>query len=234
VRAGMRIHGTIQARPAEVFRLEELPVLAPPPQTAYDVPVYATAKVHRDHHIEVAKALYSVPGNLIGTRVEVRADRRLVRIFSRGRLVKVHPRQQPGKRSTDPDDLPAEKTVYAMRDLDKLQRIAASHGDAVGAYAAALLDIPLPWTKMRQVYALLGLVKKWGPERVNAACRRALDAEAVNVGLIGRMLERGTETGPDAPDQQAPLDNVVAARFARDDSHFAVRTGTDDGEAVGR
>jgi hypothetical protein len=46
---------------------------------------------------------------------------------------------------------------------------------------------------MRQVYALLGLVKKWGPERVNAACQRALDAEAINVGLIGRMLERGTE-----------------------------------------
>jgi len=27
----MRIHRTIQARPAEVFRLEEHPVLAPPP-----------------------------------------------------------------------------------------------------------------------------------------------------------------------------------------------------------
>jgi hypothetical protein len=228
-RAGMRIHGTIQARPAEVFRLEEQPVLAPAPTGPYDLPVYATAKVHRDHHIEVAKALYSVPGDLIGTRVEVRADRRLVRIFSRGRLVKVHPRTEPGKRSTDPEDLPSEKTVYAMRDLDKLQRIAASHGDAVGIYAAALLDIPLPWTKMRQVYALLGLVKKWGPERVNAACQRALDAEAVNVGLIGRMLERGSENGPDAASQQAPPpDNVVAPRFARDDSHFAVRTGTEE------
>ena len=80
-----------------------------------------------------------------------------------------------------------------MRDIDYLQRLAAEHGPAIGAYAAALLDIPLPWTKMRQVYALLGLVKKWGPARVEAACARALEAEAVNVGLIGRMLERGTE-----------------------------------------
>ena len=80
-----------------------------------------------------------------------------------------------------------------MRDLDRLRRMAADHGEAIGVYATALLDIPLPWTKMRQVYALLGLVKKWGPERVDAACRRALEAEAVNVGLIGRMLERGTE-----------------------------------------
>ena len=74
---------------------------------------------------------------------------------------------------------------------------------------------------MRQVYALLGLVKKWGPERVDAACARALDAEAVNVALIGRMLERGTEntTIP------ATLPGtVVTGRFARDREHFAVRT----------
>ena len=51
----MRVHGTIQAAPAEVFRAEESPVLRPAPTGAYDVPIYATAKVHRDHHIEVAR-----------------------------------------------------------------------------------------------------------------------------------------------------------------------------------
>ncbi len=229
-RAGMRIHGTTQVRPAEHFRLEEQPALGAAPTAPYDLPIYATAKVHRDHHIEVAKALYSIPGNLIGSRVDVRADRELVRVFSRGQLVKVHPRQAPGGRSTDPEDLPSERTIYAMRDLDKLQRLAAGHGPAIGAYATALLDVPLPWTKMRQVYALLGLVKKWGPERVNAACERALDAEAINVGLIGRMLERGTENG-DAPAPPASPGTVVTPRFARDNSHFAVRA-TDE-EAAG-
>jgi hypothetical protein len=81
-----------------------------------------------------------------------------------------------------------------MRDLDHPCRLAAGHGPAIGAYADALLEHPLPWTKMRQVYALLGLVKKWGAERVDAACASALEHEAVNVALIGRMLERGTET----------------------------------------
>lgn len=231
-RAGMRIHGTIQARPAEVFRLEEQPQLAAAPSEVYDVPVYATAKVHRDHHIEVAKALYSVPGDLIGQRVDVRADAKLVRIFARGHLVKVHPRQAPGGRVTDEADLPAERTAYALRDLDKLGRLAATHGPAVGAYATALLDTPLPWTKMRQVYALLGLVKKWGPERVNTACERALQAEAVNVGLIGRMLERATEN--DQPPAPPAPSNVVTGRFARDAGHFATRqpaTGTDNGTA---
>ncbi len=219
--AGMRVHGTIQARPAEVFRVEEAPVLLPAPTAPYDLPIYATAKVHRDHHIEVAKALYSVPGNLIGSRVDVRADRALVRIFARGQLVKVHPRQAPGSRVTDPDDLPAERTAYAMRDLDALRRLALKHGPAVGAFAAALLDTPLPWTKMRQVYALLGLVKKWGAERVDAACASALEHEAVNVGLIGRMLERATENTP----TQQPLPGVVVSgRFARHPDEFAVRS----------
>jgi hypothetical protein len=218
-RAGMRIHGTIQARPADVFRVEELPVLHAAPTSLYDVPIYAMAKVHRDHHIEVAKALYSVPGNLIGARVDVRADRTLVRIFHRNQLVKVHPRQQPGHRSTDPGDLPSHKTVYALRDLDQLQRIAAGHGQAIGAYAAALLDIPLPWTRMRHVYALLGLVKKWGASRVEAACASALDHEVVNIGLIRRMLERGTERTTIQP---ALPGTVIAGRFARDPDHFAI------------
>lgn len=220
--AGMRIHGTIQARPAEVFRLEEHALLLPAPAEPYDLPVYRRAKVHRDHHIEVARSLYSVPGGLIGQLVDVRADSALVRVSHRGQVVKVHPRMAPGRRSTDPEDLPADKTVFAMRDLDKLLAKATREGEAVGRYAAALLEVPLPWTRMRAVYRLLGLVGKWGAGRVDDACRRALDAEAVDVGLIARMLERATERDRDQP---APAGNVVAGRFARDQDEFAVNRG---------
>ena len=231
VRAGLRTHGTTQLRPAEHFGLEEAPHLLPAPASPYDVPVYATAKVHRDHHIEVAKALYSIPGNLIGAQVDVRADRALVRVTYRGQVVKVHPRQGPGGRVTDPADLPADRTAYAMRDLDHLRRLAAGHGPAIGVYAAAILDHPLPWTKMRQVYALLGLVKRWGPERVEAACARAADAEAFNVGLIARMIGRATEA--DAPADPPTPTPAGPARFARDPEHFATaKPGTQKGSSV--
>jgi hypothetical protein len=219
-RAGLRIHGTTACRPAELFALEEAPRLLPAPVFAYDLPVYAHPKVHRDHHIEVAKALYSVPGNLIGSHVDVRADRALVKVYFRGVLVKCHPRQAPGRRSTDPDDLPAGTAIYAMRDLNRLQAMAGGYGPAIGGYANVLLDGPLPWTKMRQVYALLGLVKKWGPERVDAACARAAEAEAFNVGLIGRMLERGTEGRiEETPIQQ----RLPGTRFARPSEQFALK-----------
>lgn len=223
--AGLRIHGTTACRPVELFAVEEARLLLPAPADRYDLPVYARAKVHRDHHIEVAKALYSVPGNLIGRHVEVRADRQLVKVFFRGVLVKVHPRQAPGRRCTDPDDLPPDKAAYAMRDLNHLHRMAASHGDAIGAYAAAILDHPLPWTKMRQVYALLGLVKKWGSDRVETACAKAAEAEAFNIGLIGRMLERGNETAPVPVPIQGTL---LPGRFARPPTDFATKPhGTD-------
>jgi transposase len=222
VRAGRRIHGTHACRPVELFEVEEKPRLLPVPAGRYDLPIYATAKVHRDHHIEVALALYSIPGNLIGARVDVRADSQLVRVYYRATLIKIHPRQAPGGRITDPDDLPSEKTVYAMRDLDHLRRLAAAEGTAIGAYADALLDTPLPWTKMRQVYALLGLVKRWGAPTVEAACARALETEVVSVPLIGRMIERATENQP-APTPLAATPTGRPPRFARDPGHFATR-----------
>ena len=103
--AGARIHGTICARPLEVFTAEEQPrLLAVPP--VYDVPVFKSVKVHRDYHVAVAKALYSLPEQWIGTTLDVRADSELVEFYHRGVLVKVHPRQPAGARSTDRADLP--------------------------------------------------------------------------------------------------------------------------------
>ncbi len=219
--AGLRVHGTTACRPAEHFAMLEAPALAPVPLAPYDLPHYARPKVHRDHHVEVAKALYSVPGNLIGKHLDARADKDLVKLFFRGQLVKVHPRQAPGGRSTDANDLPEGTEVYALRDLERLKNMAAVQGAAIGAYAAVLLEHPLPWTKMRQVYALLGLVKKWGPARVEAACARAAEAEAYSVSLVGRMLERGTE-GDAAP---VPIQaRLVPARFVRPDVDFRLLT----------
>jgi len=219
--AGLRTHGTTQCRPLEVFRVEEAPLLLPAPAEAYDLPLYAKPKVHRDHHIEVDKALYSIPGNLIGFRVNARADALVVKVFHRGQLIKVHPRQRQGGRHTDAGDLPTGTEVYAMRDIEALKRMAAGHGPSVGAYAAALLDSPLPWTRMRQVYRLLGLAKKWGAQRVEAACARALEAEAIDVGLISRMLERATENAPPPATGAGAASNVIPGRFSRDASEFA-------------
>ena len=218
--AGLRIHGTTRRRPAEVFAAEEAPCLLPAPEAPYAIPTYGTARVHRDHHIAFGRALYSVPGDLVGQEVTVRAEAGLVKVFWRGALVKVHPRQRAGERVTDPDDLPPERTAYAMRDLDRLVTLARTHGPSVGLYAERLLGGPLPWTRMRQVYRLLGYARRYGAERVEAACARALEPDVIDVGLIGRMLERATEAGPS---ERRPVALVLPLRFARPETAFAPR-----------
>jgi transposase len=216
--AGARIHGTIQARPAQVFAAHEAGALLPL-SLPYDVPVFTSVKVHRDFHVEVGRALYSAPKEYLGCHLDARADTALVKLFHRGQLVKAHPRQQPGRRITDPADLPAEKTIYAMRDVASLARAARRHGDAVGVYADRLLDTDLPWTKMRQVYRLLGLVRRYGSGPVDTACGRALDLDVVNVTKIASMLEKATENTPPPP--RPPV--AATARFARDPAEYAPR-----------
>jgi transposase len=213
--AGMRIHGTIAARPAEVFAEHEAGALLSLP-VPYDVPVFAKVKVHRDFHVEVGRALYSAPKEYLGCHLDARADSALVKLFHHGQLVKTHPRQQPGRRVTDPADLPAEKTTYAMRDVAALARAARRHGDAIGVYAERLLDTDLPWTKMRQVYRLLGLVRRYGPGPVGTACARALDLDVVNVTKIASMLEKATENTPPPPRPAV----AATARFARDPAEY--------------
>ncbi|MGG5754079.1 IS21 family transposase [Zafaria sp. Z1313] len=221
-RAGMRIHGTIQARPAEVFAEVEAAALLPVP-APYDVPVFREVKVHRDFHVEVARSLYSVPGDYIGQRLTARADSELVKLYHHGILVKTHPRQAPGVRSTDKADLPEEKSGYALRDLTRLVATCAGHGPNIGIYAERLLDEPLPWTRMRTVYRLLGLVRRYGAGPVETACSRALDLDVVSVTKIASMLERATEdTAPLLP----AAGTTTTGRFARDPGEFATRRTT--------
>ncbi len=221
-RAGMRIHGTIAARPAEMFEEVEASCLLPVP-VSYDVPRFTRVKVHRDFHVEVARALYSLPQEWIGQYLDARADSELVKLFSTGsaggQLIKTHPRQPPGGRSTDRADLPVERAGYAMRDVTALIATCAGHGENVGIYAERLLDDPLPWTRMRSVYRLLGLVRRYGPGPVETACSRSLDLEVVSVSKIASMLEKAIER------EQPVLPAAAGAptgRFARDPAEYAL------------
>ncbi|MBV8446282.1 MAG: IS21 family transposase [Candidatus Dormibacteraeota bacterium] len=220
-KAGLRIHGTTCAQPAVVFHEHEAPRLLPAPERPYAVPIYAEVKVHRDYHVQVDRALYSAPEHLLGQRVSARADEELVKLFYRGQLVKTHPRQAPGQRSTDPTDLPADKTAYALRDVTRLVATAAAHGPNVGIYAERLLDHQLPWTKMRQVYRLLSLVKRYGAGPTDTACGRALDLDVISVAKIAAMLAKATEnTATPAPRAASGL---APARFARDAAEYRAK-----------
>jgi transposase len=172
--AGLRTHGTTRQRPLDVFEAVERDALAPLVRPRFDPPTWRQCKVHPDHHIQFQKALYSVPTRHVGKRVTVRGDSKLVRIYVGGECIKTHTRVAEGKRSTDYRDYPPERAHYALRDPQAAIREAKRHGEAMGRFAERLLAGPVPWSRLRQAQKLLRLGHRFGFDRVDAACRRAL------------------------------------------------------------
>ena len=76
--------------------------------------------------------------------MEIGLGLKLVRIYHRGRLIKVHPRQPRGGRATDTQDYPAELSAYTLRAPDGIKRSAAEQGPAVAEFAERLFDGPCP------------------------------------------------------------------------------------------
>jgi hypothetical protein len=219
--AGQRIHGTTRQRPLAVFENIEKPALRPLERERFDPPAWARAKVHPDHHIQFQKALYSVPTRHVGKTVWVRGDTKLIRVFVDGECVKVHERVREGCRSTDYHDYPPERAPYAMRDPESLIREAHRRGEHVGRFTEKLLGGPFPWAKLRQAQKLLRLGHKYGFPRVDAACRRALAFDLVNVKRLEGMVREALvpPADPETPGQLV----FLPARFLRSADHFTHR-----------
>jgi len=85
---------------------------------------------------------------------------------------------------------------------------------------------------MRQVYALLGLIKRYGAARVDQACRAALDIDLVNIYKLRRLIEiaatRMESTAPSVDGKVVPL-----ARFLRPPQQFALKLSSTQQETKG-
>ena len=222
--AGARVHGTTRKVPRLLFESTEKPAMLAPPAEPFDVPLWVEgAKVHPDHHIQVARALYSVPSIYRSRMVRARADKTCVKIYLGTELIKMHERQPPGGRSTDTRDYPTGKAAYALRSVDALVARAKDKGTHVGTYAEKLLGGPLPWARMRAAYALLRLCDRYGDGRVEAVCQSALAFDVVDVARITRMLKAATKpASPTSP--HGKLVQLPLPRFARPEEHFETRT----------
>ena len=98
-----------------MFTELEAGCLLPVPEP-YDQPIFTRVKMHRDYHVEVARALYSVPEHLIGSHLDARADRQLVKLYATGPGAgwsRPIPRQPPGGRPPTVTTCPS--TGPAMR-----------------------------------------------------------------------------------------------------------------------
>ena len=218
--AGRRVHGTTRRKPLEVFVDEESSCLSDFDGIWYQVGHWHTAKVQRDHHVTCQYALYSLPHrpDLVGKQVEIRLGSSLVRIYHRGELIKVHPRQAKGSRITDPDDLPPELADYAARDPDVIRRRARQLGPAAGYYANALLGKDPTWARLRSGHSLIKLGRRFGAEALDGACREAIAVDLIDISRLKAILLNGLECESEGPAPAPP-----PGRFARPGAAFALR-----------
>jgi hypothetical protein len=106
-----------------------------------------------------------------------------------------------------------------MRDEKFLAEQAREHGSAIGSFADLVLEGPAPWTRMRRVSALLSLVRRFGADRVEVECHRAIEVDMSDVDRLRRMLEN-----PTAKTDAIPSARVIPiARYLRPASDYAIK-----------
>ncbi|MER5700244.1 IS21 family transposase [Streptomyces mirabilis] len=183
------------AAPLAVFEASEAEALLPLPETPFVLAKWSTATVGPDIHIKVGRTLYSVPWKLIGRRVDVRSTATMVQVFHEGGLVKTHAALEQGKR-TDRNDYPPEKIAFQMRTPIWCRGQASEVGDACREVIDQLLEINALY-RLRAAQGVLGLRKKYGDQRLEAACAKAVSVGDPSYRTIKGILVAGTETDPE-------------------------------------
>ena len=150
------------------------------------------------------KALYSVPWSLIGRHVDAREGERVVEVFVDGAVVKTWSRIERG-RQTDWDHYPPEKVAFFMRTPTWCRHKAAELGPSVAAVVEELFELNA-MHRLRSAQGVVRLAERYPPERVEAACARALAARALSYRSVESILRHGLDAQPlpSAPTRRHP------------------------------
>lgn len=218
VEAGTRIHGSTRKAPLALFTEIERPMLKALPDIPPELAAWAKAKVHGNCHVRFDNASYSAPYRLVGRALWLKATDTTVKLYHAHELVAVHPRlRAPGDRHTVTEHLPPEAIAYRMRDpqwcLKQAQAIGvACHTLIERLFAHRVLD------HLRAAQGVVGLAKRFGAPRLEAACARALAFNDVRYRSVKTILEKGLDQFESSAPAQGELLAPVytgAARFLR-------------------
>jgi transposase len=178
-----------------LFDQFDRPALLPLPPTAYEYADWKRCRVSLDYHIEIAKHFYSVPFHLLRQEVEARVTAKTVEIFYRGKLVAAHLRSLRAHRPTTvADHMPSSHRRYRDWTHERILREAATIGDDTAALVEVILrSRPHPEQGFRSCIGILGLTKRHGAERVDAACARALSLGTRSYGSVSAILKNAQD-----------------------------------------
>jgi transposase len=213
--AGVRIHGTTREPPLVRFDIEK-PLLRALPPVAPDLGTWNAVRVHRDCHVQFARCFYSVPFALVGQSLWLRASDTAVAIYQDYRQIAIHPHgRKPGQRFTVRDHLPPEAQAFFAHDRDWCIARATEIGPACGIFIERLLADRIV-ERLRAAQGTLRLAERYGADRLNAACARALAHDSLFYRTVKTILAGGFDLQPMATLPEAARAYGNSARFVRD------------------
>ncbi|MEA2843050.1 MAG: hypothetical protein QOJ69_721 [Actinomycetota bacterium] len=184
---------------ASLFAEVDRPALRPLPATRYEFATWRRAKVNIDYHVELRaeRHYYSVPYRLAGEAVDLRLSAAVVEVFHRHRRVASHPRSFSAGFTTDDAHMPESHRRHAAWTPGRIVSWAAVTGPATAKLVETVLAARRhPEQGFRSCLGIVSLGKRYGTERVEAACTRALAARAHSYRSVESILRTGLDRKP--------------------------------------
>jgi transposase len=190
----------------ELFEAVERPALRPLPRDPYVFTIWARPKVSIDYHVAFEDHYYSVPYQLRGERLDLRATTTTIELFHDGRRVashiRSHARHQP---TTDPAHMPAAHRAHLEWTPSRLIAWGATIGPATAALCAAIMEQrPHPEQGYRACLGIMRLAKQYPPARLERACARALHFRACSYKSVLAILRHHRDAEPLPTDTEPP------------------------------
>ena len=191
---------------ASVFAELEAPALRALPAEPYLYRRRKRARVHIDYHVELEGHYYSVPYHLAREQVELVFTESTLEVYHDGGRVAAHVRSRlRGRATTDPAHMPAAHREVASWTPARISAWAAKTGPATAALCEAIMAArPHPELGFRSCLGILRLADRYGPERLEAACERALAYGARSYKSVKSMLDTGLDRKPLAEHPRPP------------------------------
>jgi transposase len=202
-----------------LFEGLERPALLPLPAEPYVYAEWRRCRAGLDYHVEVHGHFYSVPYRLVRETLDARITDQTVEVFHHGVRVASHLRSPLRHRHTTVvEHMPSAHRRHAEWTPTRLLREAAAIGPATAGLIERILTAkPHPEQGFRACLGILRLVRAWGAERVEAACRRGLDIGARSYGSITSILRHGLDRArrPEPVPDEPPLrhGNIRGSRY---------------------
>lgn len=184
------------------FEQIDQPALRALPATPYVFATWKKVRVHIDYHVEVDGHYYSVPYALVSQQLDARLTAHTLECFHKGQRVASHARSHlKGRHTTVTEHMPRAHREYAQWTPQRLVRWAEKSGPATAGVISQVLSRPHPQQGFRSCLGILRLAERFGQDRLEAACRRALLLGACRYKSIESILKRGLDRQP-LPEQQ--------------------------------